>query len=47
MRGKRLERRGMPLMVPCQPSYLLCLYNQDAKREAGEDLKRVLHFVYD
>ena len=34
-------------MVTHYPSYLLCQYNQDAKREAWEDLKKVLHYVYD
>jgi DNA polymerase len=47
MRGKWLDWRGIPLMVSYHPSYLLRPYNQDAKREAWEDLKRVLHFVYD
>ncbi len=47
MRGKRLDRRGIPLMVSCQPSYLLRLHNQDARCEAWEDLKKVLHFVND
>ena len=30
-----------------ESSRLLRPYNQDAKREAWEDLKKVLHFVYD
>jgi DNA polymerase len=47
MRGKWLEWRGIPLMVSYHPSYLLRPYNQDAKREAWEDLKKVLHFVCD
>jgi DNA polymerase len=47
MRGKWLEWRGIPLMVSYHPSYLLRPYNQDAKREAWEDLKKVLHFAYD
>ena len=47
MRGKWFEWRGVPVMVTYHPSYLLRPYNQDAKREAWEDLKRVLHFVYD
>jgi len=34
-------------MVTYHPSYLLRAYNQDAKREAWEDLKKALHFVYD
>jgi uracil-DNA glycosylase len=39
--------RDIPVMVTYHPSYLLRAYNQDAKREAWEDLKKVLHFVYD
>ena len=34
-------------MVTYHPSYLLRGYNQAAKREAWEDLKRLIHFVYD
>src|SRR5215469_2804728 len=47
MRGKWFEWRGIPLMVTYHPSFLLRAYNVEAKREAWEDLKRVLHFVYD
>ena len=47
MRGKWLDWRSIPVMVSYHPSYLLRPYNQDAKREAWEDLKKVLHFVYD
>ena len=47
MRGKWFEWRGIPVMVTYHPSYLLRPYNQDAKREAWEDLKKVLHFAYD
>jgi uracil-DNA glycosylase family 4 len=47
MRGRWFEWRNMPVMVTYHPSYLLRPYNQNAKREAWEDLKRVLHFVYD
>ena len=47
LRGHWLEWRAIPVMVSYHPSYLLRPYNQDAKREAWEDLKRVLHFVYD
>ena len=39
--------RDIPVMVTYHPSYLLRPYNQNAKREAWEDLKKVLHFVYD
>jgi uracil-DNA glycosylase family 4 len=47
LRGKWHKWNGVPLMVTYHPSYLLRPYNQDAKREAWEDLKKVLHFVYD
>lgn len=47
MRGKWFKWRDIPVMVTYHPSYLLRPYNQDAKREAWEDLKKALHFVYD
>jgi DNA polymerase len=47
MRGKWFQWKDIPVMVTYHPSYLLRPYNQDAKREAWEDLKKVLHFVYD
>ena len=47
LRGKWLKWRDIPLIVTYHPSYLLRAYNVDAKREAWEDLKKVLHFVYD
>jgi uracil-DNA glycosylase len=47
MRGKWFTWQEIPVMVTYHPSYLLRPYNQDAKREAWEDLKKVLHFVYD
>jgi len=47
LRGKWLQWRDIPVMVTFHPSYLLRPYNQEAKREAWEDLKKVLHFVYD
>jgi len=47
LRGKWHKWNGIPVMVTYHPSYLLRPYNQDAKREAWEDLKKVLHFVYD
>jgi DNA polymerase len=47
LRGKWHKWRDIPLMVTYHPSYLLRPYNQDAKREAWEDLKGVLHYVYD
>jgi uracil-DNA glycosylase family 4 len=47
LRGKWHKWRDIQVMVTFHPSYLLRPYNQDAKREAWEDLKKVLHFVYD
>ena len=47
MRGKWFTWRDTPVMVTYHPSYLLRQYNQAAKREAWEDLKKLLHFVYD
>lgn len=47
MRGKWFKWRDIPVMVTYHPSYLLRAYNQEPKREAWEDLKKVLHFVYD
>lgn len=47
MRGKWYKWRDTPVMVTYHPSYLLRPYNQNAKREAWEDLKKLFHFVYD
>jgi DNA polymerase len=47
LRGKWHKWHDIPLLVTYHPSYLLRPYNQDAKREAWEDLKKVLHYVYD
>jgi uracil-DNA glycosylase family 4 len=47
LRGKWHKWRDIPVMVTYHPSYLLRAYNQEAKREAWEDLKKILHFVYD
>jgi len=47
LRGKWHKWNDIPLMVTYHPSYLLRPYNQNAKKEAWEDLKKVLHFVYD
>jgi uracil-DNA glycosylase len=47
MRGKWFQWRDIPVMVTYHPSYLLRPYNQNAKREAWEDLKKILHFVFD
>lgn len=47
LRGNWYHWREIPVMVTYHPSYLLRPYNQEAKREAWEDLKKVLHYVYD
>jgi DNA polymerase len=47
LRGQWHKWRDIPVMVTYHPSYLLRAYNVEAKREAWEDLKKVLHFVYD
>lgn len=47
MRGEWHKWNGIPMMISYHPSYLLRQYNQQAKREAWEDLKKVLHYVYD
>src|SRR5438477_1801217 len=47
MRGNWFKWKDIPVMVTYHPSYLLRAYNQSAKREAWEDLKKVLHLVYD
>jgi DNA polymerase len=47
MRGKWFKWRDIPVMVTYHPSFLLRGYNQEGKREAWEDLKKLLHFVYD
>lgn len=46
LRGRWHTWQNFPLMVTYHPSYLLRPYNQDAKRESWEDLKAVLHRVY-
>lgn len=47
LRGNWFKWNGIPVMVTYHPSYLLRAYNQSAKKEAWEDLKKLLHFVYD
>jgi len=47
MRGNWYRWQGIPVMVTYHPSFLLRQYNQSAKREAWEDLKKVFHYVYD
>ena len=46
-RGEWQKWNSIPVMVTYHPSYLLRQYNQEAKRQAWEDLKKVLHYVYD
>jgi uracil-DNA glycosylase family 4 len=46
-RGRWHKWHDIPVMVTYHPSYLLRQYNQEAKREVWEDLKTLLHFVYD
>jgi DNA polymerase len=47
LRGKWHKWRDIPVMITYHPSYLLRQYNQQAKREAWEDVKTLLHYVYD
>ena len=47
MRGQWQSWNGIPVMATYHPSYLLRQYNQEARREAWQDLKTLLHFVYD
>jgi DNA polymerase len=47
LRGNWHKWHDIPVMVTYHPSYLLRPYNQNAKREAWDDLKKALHFVYD
>jgi uracil-DNA glycosylase family 4 len=47
LRGNWHKWHDIPVIVTFHPSYLLRQYNQEAKRDAWEDLKKVLHFVYD
>jgi DNA polymerase len=47
LRGNWQDWRGIPVMPTYHPSFLLRPYAQDKKREAWEDLKKVMHYVYD
>jgi DNA polymerase len=47
IRGKWHKWRDIPVMPTYHPSYLLRNPSPQAKREAWEDLKKVLHYVYD
>jgi len=46
LRGKWHDWRGIPVMATYHPAFLLRGYNAAYKREAWEDLKKVLHYVY-
>lgn len=47
LRGNWRRWNDIPVMVTYHPSFLLRAYNKEAKRLAWEDLKKVLHYVYD
>jgi uracil-DNA glycosylase len=47
LRGNWQKWRDIPVMPTYHPSFLLRAYNVQAKREAWEDLKKALHYVYD
>ncbi len=47
VRGQWRKWRDIPVMITYHPSYLLRQYNQQARREAWEDLKTLFHYVYD
>ena len=47
LRGEWQEWRGIPVMPTFHPSFLLRGFNPQFKRQAWEDLKKVLHYVYD
>ena len=47
LRGKWHKWRDIPGDGDLPPVLSAAAYNQDAKKEAWEDLKAVLHYVYD
>lgn len=47
LRGKWHRRGDFPVMVTYHPSYLVRTGSPVAKREAWEDLRKALHYVYD
>lgn len=47
IRGQWQDWRGIPVMPTYHPSFLLRAYNKEGKRQAWQDLKKVLHYVYD
>ncbi len=46
LRGKWQSWRGIPVLPTYHPAFLLRGNNPTYKREAWEDLKKLLHFVY-
>jgi uracil-DNA glycosylase len=47
LRGNWQNWHGIQVMPTYHPSFLLRPYSQNAKRESWEDLKKVLHYVFD
>ena len=47
IRGRWHDWRGIPVMPTFHPSFLLRAYNKEGKVQAWQDLKKVLHYVYD
>jgi DNA polymerase len=47
LRGQWHRWGDIPVMVTYHPAYLLRAVSPAAKRDAWEDLKKVLHYVYD
>ncbi len=47
LRGQWHKWQDIPVMITYHPSYLLRQYNQEARRQAWQDLKALLHYVYD
>ena len=47
IRGQWHEWQGIPVMPTYHPSFLLRPYAQQKKREAWQDLRAALHYVYD
>lgn len=47
MRGEWQEWNGIPVMPTYHPAFLIRPFAQEKKREAWQDLRAVLHYVYD
>jgi uracil-DNA glycosylase len=47
LRGQWHKWHDIPVMITYHPSYLLRQYNQEARRQAWQDLKALFHYVYD